>query len=149
MTIDATVIRTDTRSLLVRNRSNNQEILVHYNNTRGFSNGDVIRITFNGQMTNSIPPQITATSIQKMQGPGPSPTPPRPPQSIPAQTRATVLQRRREALLVRDMSNNRQLLVHTPYAHHFCVRQRILIRHDTIVMNNPPEINAIEITPIC
>jgi len=143
MIITATVIRVNSGSLLVRDVSNGMEILVFFRDTRRFSPGNLVRITYNGQMTHSIPPQITATSIQRIQGST------QPPQSTPSETRATVLQRRRNALLVRDMSNNRQLLVHFSNAHHFCVGQRITIRHDTIRMNNPPEVNAIDIAPIC
>jgi len=144
MIMTATVIRVDSGSLLVRDLRNGMEVLVFFRNARRFSPGDRVRITYNGAMTSSIPPQITATSIQRIQGAAPPPPP-----SRPTETRATILQRRRNSLLVRDMSNNRQLLVHFANAHHFCTGQRIIIQSDTIVMGNPPEINAIDITPVC
>lgn len=143
MFMNATVIRVNSGNLLVKDLENNQEVLVHYQNTRGLCPGDRIRIEFNGQMTRSIPPQITAISIQRIQHPTP------PSQSVPTETRATILQRRNNSLLVRDMSNNRQLVVNTRHAHHFCIGQRITVKYDIIIMNNPPEINAIEITAIC
>lgn len=143
MYMNATVLRVNTGNLLVRDLKNHQEVLVHYRNTRGFSPGNHIRIEFNGQMTPSIPPQITAISIQVIRDPAP------PPQSRPSEVRAIVLQRRRTSLLVRDMGNNRQLVVNTPHSHHFCIGQRIVVKHDRIIMNNPPEINAIDITTMC
>jgi len=143
MFVYAAVLRVNSGNLLVRDFENNQEVLVHFRNARNFRPGDHIRIEFNGQMTHSIPPQITAISIQRI----PHPVPPS--QSRPTETRATVLQRRNNSLLVRDMSNNRQLAVNTPHAHHFCVGQRIIVKYDSIIMNNPPEINAIDITTVC
>lgn len=141
MTMIATVLRVNPRNLLVMDSEFNQEVMVHFGDTRRFSSGDRIRITFNGQMTQSIPPQITATSIQRIQGP---------PQSTPAETRAVILRiNRNSSLLVRDLSNNRQLLVHSPHARHYCPGQRIIIRYNSIVMNNPPEINATDINPLC
>jgi len=143
MFMNAIVLQVNSGNLLVRDFENNQEVLVHFRDTRGFRPGDHIRIEFNGQMTKSIPPQITATSILRMQHPAP-PSP-----SRPTETRATIIQRRGNSLLVREMNNNRQLAVRTPHAHHFCVGQRIVVKYDTIIMNNPPEVNAIDITAIC
>lgn len=157
MVMNATVIQIRPRSLLVNDLSSNQDVLVHFNNANRFSVGDNVRITHNGRMTRSIPPQITANSIRLV----PPPNPPRPPQiqppllptppqqSVPAETRAIVTQRGREFLMVRDLQNNRQMRVNFVHAQYFCVGQRIIIRHDTIIMNNPPEINAIEIIPLC
>lgn len=144
MIMNATVIRSDPDSLLVRDLSNGNEVKVWTRNARNFSPGETIRITFNGAMTRSIPPQITAISIQRI----PTPTPP--PQSKPSETRAVVLQIRQNSLLVRERANsNRQLLVQYPYAHHFCVGQQIIVQYDTITMNNPPEIHAVDIRPVC
>lgn len=139
----ATVLRVNAGSLLVKD-SIHQEVLVHFRNARRFSQGDHIRITFNGQMTRSIPPQITATSIQRIHNPAP-----RPPQSTPTKIRAVILQKRRGSLLVRNISNNRQLLVHSPHSRHYCTGQRIAVQYDAMIMNNPPEVNAIDIEPIC
>jgi len=142
MHMNATVIRSNQGNLLVSDSSNGMEVLVLTRDARRFSPGDVVRITYNGQMTHSIPPQISATSIQRI-----SSAPPH--QSTPAETRAQILQRRHNSLLVRDIRNGRQLLVHFDNAQHFCPGQRVIIRHDTIIMNNPPEINAIDIIPLC
>lgn len=146
MVMTATVIQVDSGSLLVTDSSNGQEVRVIFRNARRFSPGDSVRITYNGAMTLSIPPQIAATSIQRIPSfAGPTP----PSQTTPAETRAIILQRRQNALLVREINTNRQLLVIFAQAHHFCVGQRITVQYDTIVMSNPPEITATDITPIC
>lgn len=141
MIMTATVIRVHAGSLLVRDSCNGMEVRVLFRNAGRFSPGDFVRITHSGRMTHSIPPQITALSVQRVQAP--------PHHSRPSETRAVILQRRRNSLLVRDLGNNRQLLVHFRDAHHFCTGQRIVIRHDAIRLNNPPEVDAIDITPIC
>lgn len=141
MTITAIVISVMSGRLLVRDLSNGMEIMVNTRLARRFSPGEYVRIVFNGQMTHSLPPQITATAIQRL------PSPPH--ETRPTETRATVIRRMQDTLLVRELNSNRELLVHYKYAHHFCPRQRVMIRHDTIIMNNPPEIRAIDILPIC
>lgn len=139
MTMDATVIRTEQRRLLVRDSQSGNEVMVNFNNARRFSSGDHVRITHNGIMTNSIPPQITATAIQRI------PAPPTP----PAEIRAVILQRSHNSLLVRDMRDGRQIRVNYPFAYHFCVRQQIVVKHDAITMDNPPRVEAKDIIPIC
>lgn len=147
MTMYATVISTNPGSLLVRDFETGMEVLVFFRQANRFRSGDRIRITFSGAMTRSIPPQITATSIQRVSSfPRPEPGP-RPPET--PEIRAIILQRSRNTLLVRDLRDNRQLRVNTPFAHHFCVGQRITVRYDTITMSNPPQVNAIDISPIC
>lgn len=59
----ATVCSVEECSLLVCNRENSQEVIVHTRNARCFSEGDEICIRFSGVMTMSLPPQITATCI--------------------------------------------------------------------------------------
>lgn len=145
MVMIATVIQIESRGLLVRDSATGNEVRVFVNNPRRFSRGDRVRITYSGAMTHSIPPQITALAIQRMQDPAPHP----PSHSSPSEMRAIVLQRRSNALLVRDMRNNRQALVNYRYAHHFCNGQRITVHYDMIRMNNPVEISARDITPIC
>lgn len=146
--INAIIIRINSNNILVRDLETNQEILVHFRNSRQFRPGERVEIEFNGQMTHSIPPQITATSIKRIQQPAPpAPTPPS--QSRPTEIRVTILQVRQNSLLVRDMSNNRQLVVNTRHANHFCRNQRIVVTYDVIIMSNPPEINAIDITSLC
>lgn len=93
MTMTATVLRVNPGSLLVRNEANGEEVLVNTRSANRFSPGDRVRITHRGQMTFSIPPQITATSIQRLGG-APAPPPrPTPPQSALSEMRAIVLQR--------------------------------------------------------
>lgn len=64
VTMLATVTQAWGSQVLVRDQSNNQEVLVHTNHsTSNLAAGDVVRIVFNGVMTASIPPQINAQSI--------------------------------------------------------------------------------------
>lgn len=147
MTMNATVLRTDSDNMLVRDDNTGDEVRVNTRDARRFSPGDLVSITYSGAMTRSIPPQISAISIRKRARPSRPPEPAPPPG--PTEMRAVILVRRRNSLLVRDMSNNRQALVNFPHAHHFCVGQRIMVRYDTIKLGNPPVINAIDISPIC
>jgi len=151
MTMNATVLRTASDYMLVRDDNTGNEVRVNTRDARRFSPGDLVSITYSGAMTRSIPPQISAVSIRKRPTP-PRPTPPRPtppPQSDLTEMRAVILVRRQNSLLVRDMSDNRQILVNFPHARHFCVGQRITVRYDSIKLGNPPVVNAIDITPIC
>jgi hypothetical protein len=52
--------------LLVRSCRTGQEILAHTGCACRFSAGDCVRIRFNGVMTMSIPPQITACKVWKI-----------------------------------------------------------------------------------
>lgn len=140
MNMTATVIRVEPRSLLVRNEENGEEVLVFYRNAGNYSVGDRIRINFNGQMTLSIPPQITAISIVRL-SPESQPT--------PSEIRAVVLQKGRDFLIVRNMQNRQQLRVQYPFAHHFCVRQQVTVRYETITLTTPPTVTATDIIPIC
>lgn len=147
MFLNAMILEINPGRMLVRDLSNNNEVLVHYRNAGRFSRGDCVRITHTGAMTFSIPPQITAISIQRTQGCVRPPDPPS--QSRPSEMRATIIQRQRGGLLVRNMRDNRQMFVRTPFSHHFCPRQRIIVTYNTIIMNNPPEVTAIDISQIC
>lgn len=142
MIMNATVIQAEPRSLLVWDSDTGNEVRVHFRNSNRFSPGEHVRIEFNGVMTHSIPPQITATSIQRIS----DPTPPKP---NPSEMRAVILQRRRDSLLVRNLSNNRQTLVIYRHAHHFCPGQRITVHYDVMRMSNPVEVDATDIIPIC
>lgn len=141
MTITATVLEVNPNSLLVRNEANDEEVLVFTRNASQYSVGDRIIITFNGQMTFSIPPQITATSIQRLSA--------APPTSQPSEMRAEVLQRGRNFLIVRNTQNRQQFRVEYQFAHHFCVRQRVVVSYDTITFDNPPRVTATDIVPVC
>ena len=63
----ATVQRVGNASLLVYDHSGSQEVVVHTPNAHCFSPGEEIFIKYNGIMTLSIPPQISANCISKIQ----------------------------------------------------------------------------------
>lgn len=54
--------------LLVCDLCQDQELFVHTDEARCFQAGDLVRIAYNGAMTRSLPPQITADSICKLRG---------------------------------------------------------------------------------
>lgn len=140
MIMIATVLQVDSGSLLVRDMETGDEILVIYRNANRFNIGDTIRIFYNGQMTLSIPPQIAAISIQRIQ---------EEPQTKAAEMSAVVLRGSRRSLLVRDTQNDAQVRVNYTFAYHFCVGQQIVIRYETIRLSNPAEVEAIDIMPVC
>lgn len=151
MILNTIVQQVNMNSLLVREIGSNNEYQVNVFNARRFSRGDCVRIIHTGQMTLSIPPQISAISVQRIEcDPVRPPVPSRPPvSSRPSEMTAIILQRRRHELLVRDVFNNRQIVVRTINADHFCEGQRIVVTYDTMRMNNPPEVDAISIRAIC
>ena len=61
----ATVVQSwNTTQVLVTDNANGQQVLVNTNhNTSNLNPGDQVRIVFNGVMTASLPPQISAQSI--------------------------------------------------------------------------------------
>ena len=61
----ATVLEVQPCWLLVTDRQTNQQVLVYARNACCFSVGEAITIYYNGAMTYSIPPQITALCIQR------------------------------------------------------------------------------------
>jgi hypothetical protein len=65
-TMRATVRQVCPRNLLVCDHSTAQEVLVHTADACRFSSGDCVCIHFNGIMTMSIPPQITASCIHRI-----------------------------------------------------------------------------------
>lgn len=65
MSMYATVVQAQASSLLVIDRSTSQQVFVHTTNGNRFSAGQCVCICYNGVMTLSIPPQITATSITR------------------------------------------------------------------------------------
>ena len=73
MIMTATVIRVDSGGLLVRDMSTGQQVYVHTNMARQFRVGDVVRIRYNGIMTRSIPPQISAQSMTRVRPGGCAP----------------------------------------------------------------------------
>lgn len=71
-TVTATMIATVTQvgccTLLVCDHCTSQEVLVHTDSARCFSCGACICIHYNGVMTASNPPQISATCITRISG---------------------------------------------------------------------------------
>ena len=64
VTLLGTVVRAWGSQVLVTDNSNGQEVLVNTNNSTGnLMAGEQVRIVFNGVMTASLPPQISAQSI--------------------------------------------------------------------------------------
>ena len=64
VTMLATVVQAWGTQVLVTDNANGQEVLVNTNNSTGNLNaGDQVRIIYDGIMTSSIPPQISAQSI--------------------------------------------------------------------------------------
>lgn len=145
MILEGVVQQVNPNSLLVREISTNNEILVNAANTRRFSRGDCVRVVHSGQMTFSIPPQIIAGSIQQIRCNQFDHRPP----GAPSEMTALILQRRQGELLVRDIRNARQIIVVTPHSNHFCRGQRIIVTYDTIRMTNPPRVDARNIRTIC
>lgn len=66
MLLIATVERVQPGRLVVRDRRTFRTVLVRTFQTRCIFPGDVISILYNGIMTQSIPPQITAIAIRRL-----------------------------------------------------------------------------------
>ena len=63
-TMLATVVRAWGSQVLVTDNANGQEVLVNTNHSTGnLTAGEQVRIVYDGIMTASIPPQISAQSI--------------------------------------------------------------------------------------
>lgn len=65
MTMCAVILEIGNRQLLVRDSKTDQEIVVNTLCNCNFRVGDRIIIFYNGAMTMSIPPQISAIRIRK------------------------------------------------------------------------------------
>ena len=64
VTMIATVVQAWGTQVLVTDNANRQQVLVNTNYSTGnLAAGDQVRIVYNGVMTASIPPQISAQSI--------------------------------------------------------------------------------------
>lgn len=64
VTMIATVVRAWGTQVLVNDNANGQEVLVNTNySTANLDAGDQVRIVYDGVMTASLPPQISAQSI--------------------------------------------------------------------------------------
>ena len=66
VTMKACVLQVNDCDLLVRDCSTKQEVVVHSDRACRFSVGDTVCIMYNGAMTMSIPPQISAMNIRKI-----------------------------------------------------------------------------------
>ncbi len=66
VTMNATILQVCDCELLVCDTCNTQEVLVRTSQANCFSVGERVCIEYNGVMTRSIPPQITATCIYPM-----------------------------------------------------------------------------------
>ncbi len=66
MTICAVILEISDRRLLVRDSKTDQEIAVNIRCNCNFRVGDRVIIVYNGAMTRSIPPQISAIRIRKV-----------------------------------------------------------------------------------
>ena len=66
MIMTATVQEVWSSSLLVRDHATSQEVIALARNAGCFSPGDRVRIWYNGAMTNSLPPQISAIRIRRI-----------------------------------------------------------------------------------
>lgn len=66
MTMTATVRQVRQGSLLVRDHQIRQEVVVNTRIARRFRPGDRVLIIYNGVMTKSLPPQITAQRIVRL-----------------------------------------------------------------------------------
>lgn len=63
MIMQAAVIEVQRGRLLVLDLETRQRVIVHTPNAHRFRPGNLVRIRYNGMMTNSLPPQITAQGI--------------------------------------------------------------------------------------
>ncbi len=71
MTMQATVLAVRGGSLLVYDHNASQRVVVHTARPCRFQIGSFVCIRYNGIMTRSIPPQITAISISQIPRFGP------------------------------------------------------------------------------
>ena len=65
VTMSARVIQVCNGDLFVRDCANGQTVQVHTPDTRRFRAGEPVCIVYNGAMTMSIPPQISASGIRR------------------------------------------------------------------------------------
>lgn len=144
MIMNATVIQSDPGSLLVRDQKTQTEYIVFYPRAQSFSSGDQVIILYNGRATMSIPPQITASYIERIR------IPTRPPRPENETLTATVLSVHEGYLMVFNDANGQQVHVNFEYAHHFCPGQQVTVRYNGVMTRSiPPQITAEDITPFC
>lgn len=69
MVMIATILSAQRGNLLVFDFANRRQVRVNTNDAFRFGPGDLVRIRYNGAMTMSIPPQISAISIVRIPSP--------------------------------------------------------------------------------
>ncbi|MDR1753747.1 MAG: hypothetical protein LBR74_02430, partial [Eubacterium sp.] len=138
MTMTATILNVNSNSLLVRDSSNNQEVLVFYT-SENLRPDDKVKITYNGLMTRSFPPQITADYIQRIGSPVP----------VTSQMWGIVLQVFKDYFTVWDYTENRVVQVDFPGANRRGLRTGlpVTITYDSISFDDPPFVTAVNVTP--
>ena len=67
-TMTATILEVNCCDLLVCEKCTCQQVLVHTEDACCFRCGECVCIHYNGIMTNSLPPQITADCIHRLPG---------------------------------------------------------------------------------
>ena len=68
VTMKACILRVCCCDLLVCDLYTSQQVLVHTSDACCFRAGERVCITYSGAMTNSLPPQISATNVERMCG---------------------------------------------------------------------------------
>ena len=66
VSMKACILQANDCDLLVRDCNTKQEVVVHSDHACHFCVGDTVCIVYNGVMTLSIPPQISAMNIRKI-----------------------------------------------------------------------------------
>jgi len=140
------------QGILIRDESNEQEVMVSVRNTNRYKIGDKCNVIYNGYMTKSIPPQITASNIRILRPPV-IPLPPigniRPPFPQVREMRARVVRRESNFLIVQNNAGNQVFRIDTNNARFFCTGTQVIIRHRGIAPGQPPRINLVDIFPNC
>lgn len=70
VTMNARVLRAGCRQLLVCDLCGSQEVLVHTDSACCFQPGQCVCVTYDGAMTRSVPPQITADCVRSLNNSG-------------------------------------------------------------------------------
>lgn len=65
VTLSARILRVSCGDLLVIDRETHQEVIVHTPDAVRYHAGEDVCVTYNGAMTMSIPPQISAARIRR------------------------------------------------------------------------------------
>ena len=68
VTMKACILRVCCCDLLVCDLCTSQQVLVHTPDACCFRAGERVCITYSGAMTNSLPPQISATKVERLCG---------------------------------------------------------------------------------